>query len=129
MLIPELLDQTGGTWWRRMWRTRIIQPDLACTWCGRPPSEVAKLVAGPRVFICDACVAAAEHAASGRDTTGPFSMTMRASVRRRRCAFCSRTAAKDRPVLAAAVGNVCSACLAICRQIMDSSSLDGDPAN
>src|SRR5260370_37955118 len=26
-----------------------------------PPSEVAKLIAGPNVFICDACVSAAER--------------------------------------------------------------------
>ena len=122
-----LFQVDRSTLWRRIWRTPIIQPDLACTWCGRPPNEVAKLVAGPRVFICDACVAAAEDAATGRDTAGPFSVRMRASVRRR-CDFCRRTAGKDRPILAAAVGNVCSACLEICRQIMDSSSLDRDPA-
>ena len=28
---------------------------LACSFCGRPDSEVNKLVAGPRVFICDRC--------------------------------------------------------------------------
>jgi ATP-dependent protease Clp ATPase subunit len=29
---------------------------LACSFCGRPETQVAKLVAGPNVFICDACV-------------------------------------------------------------------------
>ena len=28
---------------------------LACSFCGRDNSDVAKLVAGPRVFICDRC--------------------------------------------------------------------------
>jgi len=28
---------------------------LACSFCGRDNAEVAKLVAGPRVFICDRC--------------------------------------------------------------------------
>ena len=33
--------------------------DLACSFCGKSEHQVAKLVAGPGVFICDACVAIA----------------------------------------------------------------------
>ena len=29
---------------------------LACSFCGRSEHEVINLVAGPRVYICDACV-------------------------------------------------------------------------
>jgi hypothetical protein len=29
---------------------------LRCTFCGKPDSEVSKLIAGPAVFICDTCV-------------------------------------------------------------------------
>ncbi len=32
---------------------------LACSFCGKTAAEVSKLVAGPKVYICDACVAAA----------------------------------------------------------------------
>src|SRR5262249_48872282 len=120
--VQQIVQGAGGTWWRRMWRTRTVRPDAICTWCGRPPSEVAKLIAGPRVYICDACVAEAERAARGRPATGPFSLTARASIRRL-CAFCGRTAGKDRPILAAADGHVCGACLQTCRQILDSSPL------
>jgi len=28
---------------------------LACSFCGKTAAEVNKLVAGPRVYICDAC--------------------------------------------------------------------------
>ena len=38
------------------WRKR-----LACSFCGRGAEEVAKLVAGPRVHICDRCVAVAQQ--------------------------------------------------------------------
>jgi|SRR5919206_685086 hypothetical protein len=34
---------------------------LRCSFCRKDESEVLKLVAGPRVFICDACVAAAKR--------------------------------------------------------------------
>ena len=117
--VQQIVQGAGGTWWRRMWRTRTVRPDAICTWCGRPPSEVAKLVAGPRVYICEACIADAERAASEGETTGSFSLTTRVSIRRR-CSFCSRTAGKARPVLTAAAGHVCGACLLMCRQIVDS---------
>ena len=32
------------------------QGDPQCTFCGRSHQEVAKLIAGPGVYICDACV-------------------------------------------------------------------------
>ena len=32
---------------------------LRCSFCRKKDSQVAKLVAGPRVYICDACVAIA----------------------------------------------------------------------
>ena len=32
---------------------------LHCSFCGKSEAEVAKLVAGPRVYICDSCVAIA----------------------------------------------------------------------
>lgn len=31
-------------------------PVMACSFCGRTRQEVRKLIAGPRVFICDECV-------------------------------------------------------------------------
>nr|WP_030694547.1 ClpX C4-type zinc finger protein [Streptomyces globisporus] len=40
-----------------------IQPTepTRCSFCGKPSSEVGKLVAGPGVYICDECVALAER--------------------------------------------------------------------
>ncbi len=29
---------------------------LKCSFCGKPETKVAKLLGGPRVYICDACV-------------------------------------------------------------------------
>jgi hypothetical protein len=39
-----------------------VMPEFACSFCDRPKGEVAKLVSGPRVFICDSCVAEAAGA-------------------------------------------------------------------
>lgn len=35
----------------------MTREKLACSFCGKPSTQVAKLVAGPGVFICDGCVA------------------------------------------------------------------------
>ena len=32
---------------------------LRCSFCRKPENEVAKLVAGPHVYICDSCVSIA----------------------------------------------------------------------
>jgi len=46
---------------------------LRCSFCGRPQSEVQKLIAGPTVYICEACaeisLAAVEEARGGRQRT------------------------------------------------------------
>jgi ATP-dependent protease Clp ATPase subunit len=34
---------------------------LRCSFCGKNETEVLKLVAGPRVYICDGCVAIASQ--------------------------------------------------------------------
>jgi len=34
---------------------------LACSFCGKSAEDVAKLVAGPKVYICDNCVAIASR--------------------------------------------------------------------
>ena len=34
---------------------------LHCSFCGKNENEVAKLVAGPRVYICDSCVTIASR--------------------------------------------------------------------
>jgi ATP-dependent protease Clp ATPase subunit len=34
---------------------------LACSFCGKDAAQVSKLVAGPKVYICDECVAAASR--------------------------------------------------------------------
>jgi ATP-dependent protease Clp ATPase subunit len=34
---------------------------LACSFCGKSAADVSKLVAGPKVYICDACVAVASR--------------------------------------------------------------------
>ena len=38
---------------------------LACSFCGKSAAEVSRLVAGPKVYICDECVAVASRIMKG----------------------------------------------------------------
>jgi hypothetical protein len=116
--VQQIVRSAGGSWWRRAWRTRGVKPDALCAWCDRPPSEVAKLIAGPRGYICDACVASAERLAAGRAAAGPFVRMTWKSVTLK-CAFCGRRPAADRGLAGGTGGHVCTECLGVCRDILD----------
>jgi ATP-dependent protease Clp ATPase subunit len=44
---------------------------LACSFCGKGEADVAKLVAGPKVYICDECVAVASLIMKGDGPNQP----------------------------------------------------------
>ncbi len=116
--VQQIVSAAGGSWWKRVWRSRKVGPDAACTWCGRPATDVDKLIAGPNVYICDACVAAAELAAAGNPEGAlPFTQLEKKSPSAR-CAFCSHRAGHDRALVAAETGHICTECLRTCRAIL-----------
>jgi len=63
---------------------------LACSFCGKRDFEVEKLVAGPRVYICDTCVALASQIMQSGSSDGQtgrgraVSLIQRVSARLRR---------------------------------------------
>jgi ATP-dependent protease Clp ATPase subunit len=87
-----------------------------CTFCERPPSEVDKLIAGPDVFICDACVALAENALATKRQSGAFGPAKSPLAR---CSFCRKRHTATREVIAAAEAMVCGDCLSVCQQILE----------
>lgn len=76
---------------------------LFCSFCGRSKDEVAKLIAGPRAYVCNECVAGVSKVAelSARGT----------------CSFCGQT---DHPIsLSAKETRMCVACIELCEEILD----------
>ena len=64
----------------------LFRRRLACSFCGKSAAQVTKLVAGPRVYICDACAATALRLmadsgsaapAAGRSRPGPIARLMK----------------------------------------------------
>lgn len=116
--VQQIVDGSGGSWWRRAWRTRNVGHAAVCTWCDRPPSEVSKLVAGPNVYICDACL---ELASAALDDAWGISGTLRRARdgAKERCSFCNKRSHRDRALAIGPAANICSECLGICRDFMD----------
>lgn len=52
---------------------------LRCSFCRKNESAVAKLVAGPRVYICDECVAIASRMMESGGSSGPQQPEAKAS--------------------------------------------------
>jgi ClpX C4-type zinc finger len=120
--VQQIVSAAGGSWWQRVWRSRKIGPDAACTWCGRAAADVAKLIAGPNVYICDVCVHAAERAAMREPRgAGDFALAEKKTVSAR-CAFCSQKSGHERALIAAPPGHLCTECLRICGEILSASS-------
>jgi hypothetical protein len=118
--VQQIVNVSGGSWWRRAWRTRRTTRDAVCTWCDRPPSEVEKLVAGPNVYICNACVSAAGRVEHGTAKGGPLKLAREGG--RERCSFCRKRVSPDRALVTGPVAHVCSDCLRICRDFMEMSA-------
>jgi hypothetical protein len=111
--VQQIVDDAGGSWWKP--RTR----DTVCTFCGRPPSEVSKLISGPNVFICDSCVTLAERCLSRSPGETACGVLALAEGGRASCSFCGKRRSDGRPIVIGPTSNACNACIALCRQILE----------
>ena len=105
--VQQIVKGAGGSWWQRVWRSRNSTHDAVCTFCDRPSSEVAKLIAGPNVYICDACVTLAEKAIAGAPGRGLVIAKSAAP----RCSF-RRRFEKERTSASPALVDICGECIA-----------------
>jgi hypothetical protein len=129
----RMIVRTDADHCRRLATVGTVDKDLlalACTFCGRSQREVRKLIAGPHVYICDACVDLAEGVASTGTAAGTQLGAVHAVPEQDRwagCAFCGKN--RDRvtglAALAAEVGGegsgpaaICAECLSLCREII-----------
>ena len=120
--VQQMVGNAGGSWWHRVWRSRNAKRNLICTFCERRDDQVAKLIAGPGVFICDACVALADQVKNGGSRAARGSLTLAREGSKARCSFCRKRRTADRPLLTSSAASICGECLHVCQQIiMDST--------
>lgn len=74
---------------------------LACSFCGRAEADVAKLVAGPKVFICDRCVQIASELMADPSSNRPSERTRARGMLWRIMSRLKRQRRRDGQLLAA----------------------------
>jgi hypothetical protein len=104
--------------------------ELACSFCGRWQRTVRKLIAGPGVYICEACVALAGGVVSSGSAVGTPLGQMRAVPEQdagARCRFCVKRRDQVTGLAAMPAGSgdtfagpaaICLECLALCNEIL-----------
>ena len=80
-----------------------IRNMLKCSFCGKPHSDVAKLIAGPNVFICDEDI---ERALAGPGIS-----------ERAKCSFCGKWTAQVEKIYGGPEAFICDGCIAMCVEI------------
>jgi ClpX C4-type zinc finger len=127
--VHQIVESAGGG---RRWRRPDRQPpdpELACSFCGRPQRKSRRLVAGPGVYICETCVELAEAVISSgnaaKTALGPL-QPVPESATRQRCSFCGKHR-RQVTGLATTPGNpvgkyagdaaICAGCLSLCKEI------------
>ena len=120
--VQQMVDGAGGSWWQRVWRSRSVKGDLICTFCKRTQDQVEKLIAGPKVFIGDACVALAEKSMTAGSRPPSGFLVLAGERTRARCSFCGKRRESGRPLLTGPAANLCAECLLVCRQILIDSA-------
>jgi ClpX C4-type zinc finger protein/ClpA/ClpB-like protein len=99
--------------------SRLRRAALACSFCGRSGVDLAHLVAGPGVFICDRCIDRGLQAATqGSDVveSRPQFRTVPRSRRSARCSFCRKGVADVERLVASGAAAICDDCLRLARE-------------
>ena len=102
-------------------RGRISRAALACSFCGRSGLDVASLIAGPGVFICEHCVEAASRIDDQDDATRlriPLSVVPEDRPTAA-CSFCGKPRGDVRRLVEGPRVSICDDCLVICREIVE----------
>jgi hypothetical protein len=124
----EIAGAAGGS--GRAGRGQAPGTELACTFCGRSQRQVRKLIAGPGVYICEACVALAGGVVSSGAAAGIPPGRIHAAPERHgggRCRFCAKRRDQVTGMAAMPAGPgdtvagpaaICAECLALCNEIL-----------
>jgi ATP-dependent protease Clp ATPase subunit len=91
----------------------------SCAGCGRPKSDVRKIITGPGLAICDRCV---ESASAAIQRPGPpwsldaYDPSLKAR-KTKRCSFCGQDSEEVGGLVILADGAICTKCVDLCVRI------------
>jgi hypothetical protein len=111
--VHQIIEATGGTGgWKS---TKQAGADMACSFCGRAKDNVAKLIAGPGIFICGECVEAAHRAPT---ETPLVRFDLMAKTSEWKCSFCGKKSSKVDTLAAGPGLCICNECLVVCDEVL-----------
>jgi hypothetical protein len=99
--------------------------DYHCSFCGKRRREVRKLISGPRVFICDECVAlcvdilAKTKAAEAGGVAGDGKDSQEEKQPKFHCSFCGKSQGDVEYLIAGPTVYLCDACVDLCVDIIE----------
>ena len=93
---------------------------VRCTFCNISQKNTKKLIAGPGVYVCELCIAAASAVVAGAPSAPSRAVVLRPSPAD--CAFCGKARAKVNEVAGASRGRICNECLDLCHDILQSET-------
>jgi hypothetical protein len=100
---------------------------LACSFCGADQGAARKLIAGPGVYVCDACVALAGGMFAGNAAADQRWSALRTAAGRapRRkpgagdsCSFCGKAQSQVDAMADGGPFRICAECIALCNEII-----------
>ena len=98
--------------------------DLKCSFCDKKQFEVATLIAGPGVYICDECVGSCTDALAARESTGSITMIIDKTAEER-CSFCGKKPIEVVGIVGMPTALICNECVKICQEIL-AADIDGN---
>jgi len=93
-----------------------------CSFCGKNPNEVRKLVAGPSVHICDECVELCRNILAGELDAGEArkNQSAKAGVKENRlCGICMEERESDELIFLPHAAYMCAGCLEEIQAVRD----------
>jgi|SRR5882757_9670610 len=119
--VHQIIESSGGSIDGRKVRKKAdLDAPVVCAFCGRPKELVAKVIAGPGVYICNDCVALAERAAATREPIDNerTHMELADPAGKGLCSFCGKTASDVQALVIGPGVRICDGCLHLCDEIL-----------
>jgi len=88
-----------------------------CSFCDKKQFDVAKLIAGPGVYICNECIGSCTDALATGESTGSIT-TIIDQTAEERCSFCGKKPIEVVRIVGVPAARICNECIKICQEIL-----------
>lgn len=90
---------------------------LQCSFCAKKQAEVARLIAGPQVFICDECITTCSQVIAEGEPSGKITLVLGKQAETR-CSFCGKKPVEVNRIVGVPAARICNECIKICDEIL-----------